>query len=40
MTEKLKYERRISAFIDILGFKEIVKQSESDKNFEPEMLTG
>ncbi len=30
MTEKLKYERRIIAFIDILGFKEIVKQSESD----------
>lgn len=27
-TSKLKYERRIVAFIDILGFKEIVKQSE------------
>jgi len=25
-----KYERRLIAFIDILGFKEIVKQSESD----------
>lgn len=30
MSEELKYERRIIAFIDILGFKEIVKQSESD----------
>jgi hypothetical protein len=29
-TEELKYERRIVAFIDILGFKEIVKQSEHD----------
>lgn len=28
--KKLKYERRLIAFIDILGFKEIVKQSESD----------
>lgn len=27
---KLKYEKRIVAFIDILGFKEIVKQSEKD----------
>lgn len=27
---ELKYERRIIAFIDILGFKEIVKQSEFD----------
>lgn len=26
----MKYERRLIAFIDILGFKEIVKQSESD----------
>lgn len=26
----LKYERRVVAFIDILGFKEIVKQSETD----------
>ena len=30
MTEELKYELRIVAFIDILGFKEIVKQSEND----------
>ena len=30
MSEELKYERRIIAFIDVLGFKEIVKQSESD----------
>ncbi|POS00675.1 hypothetical protein Q361_1324 [Flavobacterium croceum DSM 17960] len=29
-TTKLKYEQRIVAFIDILGFKEIVKQSEKD----------
>lgn len=29
-TEEIKYERRIVAFIDILGFKEIVKQSEHD----------
>lgn len=29
-SKELKYERRIIAFIDILGFKEIVKQSESD----------
>jgi hypothetical protein len=29
---ELKYERRIIAFIDILGFKEIVKQSESDSS--------
>jgi hypothetical protein len=28
--DEIKYERRIVAFIDILGFKEIVKQSESD----------
>ena len=28
--EDLKYEKRIVAFIDILGFKEIVKQSERD----------
>lgn len=28
--KKLKYELRIIAFIDILGFKEIVKQSETD----------
>jgi hypothetical protein len=27
---EIKYERRIVAFIDILGFKEIVKQSEYD----------
>lgn len=27
---ELKYERRLIAFIDILGFKEIVKQSETD----------
>jgi hypothetical protein len=27
-TQELKYERRLVAFIDILGFKEIVKQSE------------
>lgn len=31
MTKKeLKYERRLIAFIDILGFKDIVKQSEKD----------
>lgn len=30
MPEELKYERRIIAFIDILGFKEIVKKSEKD----------
>lgn len=30
-TQRLNYERRIVAFIDILGFKEIVKKSESDK---------
>jgi hypothetical protein len=30
MTEELTYERRIIAFIDILGFKEIVRQSEND----------
>lgn len=30
MKEELKYERRIIAFIDILGFKEIVKQTETD----------
>lgn len=29
-TSNLKYEQRIVAFIDILGFKEIVKQSEKD----------
>lgn len=29
MIEEIKYERRIIAFIDILGFKEIVKQSEN-----------
>ncbi len=28
--DEIKYERRIVAFIDILGFKEIVKQSEQD----------
>ena len=28
--DEIKYERRIVAFIDILGFKEIVKQSEKD----------
>lgn len=28
MKENLKYEERLVAFIDILGFKEIVKQSE------------
>lgn len=28
--DQIKYERRIVAFIDILGFKEIVKQSEQD----------
>lgn len=27
---KIKYEKRLVAFIDILGFKEIVKQSEKD----------
>ncbi len=27
---KIKYEERLVAFIDILGFKEIVKQSEND----------
>lgn len=33
MTKKeLKYERRLIAFIDILGFKEIVKQSETDSS--------
>ncbi len=33
MTEKeIKYEQRIVAFIDILGFKEIVKQSERDSS--------
>ncbi len=31
-TSKLKYERRIIAFIDILGFKEIVKQSEKNNS--------
>ena len=30
MTSNLKYEQRLVAFIDILGFKEIVKQSEKD----------
>ena len=31
MTEqKIKYEKRLIAFIDILGFKEIVRQSEID----------
>ncbi|UQD54982.1 hypothetical protein [Flavobacterium sp. K5-23] len=30
MSKELTYERRIIAFIDILGFKEIVKQSEND----------
>ncbi len=30
MAKKVKYEKRIVAFIDILGFKEIVKQSEYD----------
>lgn len=30
MTTEIKYERRIVAFIDILGFKEMVKQSEYD----------
>jgi len=29
-TDKLNYEQRIITFIDILGFKEIIKQSESD----------
>lgn len=29
---QLTYERRLIAFIDILGFKEIVKQSESDSS--------
>lgn len=29
-TDQIKYEKRIVAFIDILGFKEIVKQSEFD----------
>lgn len=29
-TSNLKYEQRIVAFIDILGFKEIIKQSEKD----------
>lgn len=28
--EEIKYEQRIVAFIDILGFKEIIKQSERD----------
>lgn len=28
--KELKYERRLIAFIDILGFKDIVKQSETD----------
>ncbi len=27
---QIKYEERLVAFIDILGFKEIVKQSEKD----------
>lgn len=30
MSDEIKYERRIVAFIDILGFKEIIKQSEKD----------
>lgn len=30
MKENLKYEERLVAFIDILGFKEIVKQSEKE----------
>jgi len=30
MTTKLNYEQRIIAFIDILGFKEIIKQTESN----------
>lgn len=29
-TETVKYEQRVIAFIDILGFKEIVRQSEQD----------
>ena len=28
--QEVKYENRLIAFIDILGFKEIVKQSEKD----------
>ncbi|BFG69813.1 hypothetical protein KACHI17_06940 [Sediminibacterium sp. KACHI17] len=33
LTKKgLKYERRLIAFIDILGFKDIVKQSETDSS--------
>jgi len=28
--QEVKYENRLVAFIDILGFKEIVKQSERD----------
>jgi hypothetical protein len=32
MKENLKYEERLVAFIDILGFKEIVKQSEKDSS--------
>jgi len=30
--QKVKYEQRLVAFIDILGFKEIVKQSENDQS--------
>ena len=32
MKEILKYDERLVAFIDILGFKEIVKQSEKDSS--------
>ena len=30
--QEVKYEERIVAFIDILGFKEIIKQSEKDSS--------
>ncbi|MGJ1501389.1 hypothetical protein [Sphingobacterium multivorum] len=32
MTEPIRYSRKIVAFIDILGFKQIVEQSESDRS--------
>lgn len=32
MTEQIKYSRKIIAYIDILGFKQIVEQSETDSS--------